>query len=82
MKSSFETRILTYGLDGMKMNEKGWTIVFTLWDDCKERVAGRFKTDQEKDEFLKEIRKPDSGWTNEELESVCSVNDYWYMLPV
>lgn len=43
------------------MNEKGWTVVFTSWDDCKERVVGRFKTEQEKDEFLKEIRKPDSG---------------------
>lgn len=66
------------------MIEKGWTIVFYPWDDLlgKPRVAGRFKTAKEKDDFLNDIYKPDSGWTNEELEMLSIINDYNYMLPV
>lgn len=63
--------------------EDGWTVVFYPWDDDegKPRVAGRFKTDEEKDKFLEEIHKQDSGWLNEELSSISVINDYWYMLP-
>ena len=40
--------------------ENGWTITFLPWEDIegKERVAGRFKTTQEKDEFMKKIHQP------------------------
>lgn len=38
------------------MKKKGWTITFICWDDCKERFAGRFKTMEERDTFLNEIR--------------------------
>ena len=62
--------------------EKGWTITFLPWEDIegKERVAGRFKTTQEKDEFIKKIHQPDSGWLEEELSSICEVNDYNHLL--
>lgn len=65
-------------------DEKGWTITYLPWDDmeCKERVAGRFKTTKEKDEFLEKIYKPDSGWMEEELATISIHNDYNYILPV
>ena len=64
--------------------DKGWTIWYYPWDDDngKPRVAGRFKTDEEKDKFLAEINKPDSGWLREELNTISIENDYWFMLPV
>lgn len=55
--------------------------MYTRWDDCKLCVAGRFKTTEEKDEFLSNIYKPDSGWLEEELESLAVINDYKYILP-
>ena len=66
------------------MDGNGWTIVYYPWDDLegKPRVAGRFKTDKEKDEFLEKIYKPDSGWMEEELSTVAVFNDYYYMLPL
>lgn len=63
------------------MEEKGYTVTFIRWDDCKEWVAGRFKTRKEKDDFLNKIHKPDSGWTNDELATVSVINDYDYVLP-
>lgn len=62
------------------MENKGYTVIFTRWDDGKEVVAGRFRTEQEKDKFLKEIRQPGSGWLAEEKESIYIMNDYNYML--
>ena len=63
--------------------EKGWTILYIPWEDDKgkPRVAGRFRTIKEKDVFIEEIHKPDSGFTTEELSTVTSINDYNYMLP-
>lgn len=65
------------------MVENGWTIIFYPWDDLsgKPRAAGRFKTTKEKDDFLNDIYKPDSGWMDEELEMLSIINDYNYMLP-
>ena len=40
----------------------------------------RIKTEEEKDEFLKEIHSNDSGWLPEELATVCVINDYNYTL--
>lgn len=64
------------------MENKGYTVTFIPWEDMegKERVAGRFKTEKEKDDFLKEIHKSDSGWMMEELATVCVINDYNYVL--
>lgn len=62
------------------MENKGYTVIYTRWDDCQEWVAGRFKTTKEKDDFLDRIRRPDSGWTPEELNSICVVNNYNYAL--
>lgn len=63
--------------------EKGWTITFIPWEDDNglERVAGRFKTTKEKDEFLNKIHQPDSGWIEEELMTLGIHNDYHYILP-
>ena len=65
------------------MSNIGWTITFIPWEDIEglPRVAGRFKTDKEKDEFINRIYQPDSGWTDEELESLSIINDYYYRLP-
>lgn len=65
------------------MNNNGWTITFLPWEseDCLERVAGRFKTTEERDKFIEDIHKPDSGWLPEELESIAIYNDYNYRLP-
>lgn len=65
-------------------NSKGWTVVFYPWDDDsgKPRVAGRFKTTKEKDDFIETISKPDSGWLTEELNTLYIIDDYNYMLPV
>lgn len=60
------------------MEEKGWTITFIRWDDGEKRVAGRFKTTKEKDDFLKRIHEANSGWTSEELESIGIINDYYF----
>lgn len=62
-------------------DNKGWTVAYISWDDCKPRVAGRFKTTEEKDAFLNEITKPNSGWTDEEIASIHCEPDYSYMLP-
>ena len=62
--------------------EKGWTITYIPWEDMEgnPRVAGRFKTTKEKDEFLEKIHKPDSGWLDEEFATLGIINDYYYML--
>lgn len=62
------------------VEEKGWTVVYTRWDDCRVCVAGRFKTTVEKDAFLAKIRQPNSGWLEEELMTIAVINDYSYML--
>lgn len=64
-------------------NEKGWTVVYTPWEDLdgKERVAGRFKTTKEKNEFIEKIYKSGSGWDEDELHSLRVINDYNYILP-
>lgn len=61
--------------------EKGWTIIFLNYDDLegKETVAKRCKTTKEKDEFLEKIYSTNSGWLPEELQTVCSINDYNYI---
>lgn len=63
-------------------NEKGWTIVYTPWEDesGKPRVAGRFKTTKAKDDFLKSVSLPDSGWLPEEIATFGIINDYNYIL--
>ena len=61
-------------------NDGGYTIAYTRWDDCKLCVAGRFKPAEEKDAFLNSIYKPDSGWLEEELQSI-EIHDYNYILP-
>lgn len=65
-------------------DNNGYTIVYIPWDDmnCKPRVAGRFKTEAEKDAYLESIHKPDAGWIDEELSTITVINDYNYMLPV
>lgn len=62
--------------------EKGWTIIYFPWDDDegKPRVAGRFKTNEEKDEYLEKIYQLESGWTAEELGTLMIINDYNYRL--
>lgn len=62
------------------MNEKGWTITFIPWEDLrgKERVLRRFKTTEEKDEFMKNIYK--TGLTPEEVSSIRFFNDYNHIL--
>ena len=64
------------------MEEKGWTITYMRWDDGEIWVAGRFKTTKEKNEFIEKISRPDSGWLEEELNSLCIINDYNYKLPL
>lgn len=66
------------------MEERGWTITYIPWEDDegKARVAGRFKTTEEKDNFLKSISSPSSGWLAEELMTVAVHNDYNYILPL
>ena len=63
--------------------DKGYTIVYLPWEDLegKPRVAGRFKTKEEKDEYLEKIYDKDSGWMDEELSSILVINDYDYILP-
>lgn len=73
--------ILYCPLDGSKV-EKGWTVTAIRWDDCVKFVAGRFKTDVDKDAFLEKIRRSDSGWLAEELQSITCINDYNYRLPM
>ena len=62
--------------------EKGWTIIYFPWEDMegKPRVASRFKSTKEKDDFLDKIYKSDSGWMEEELATVSTINDYNYQL--
>ena len=67
-------------LDGSKIAEKGYTVTYIIWDDGHGWVAGRFKTEDEKNQFLDKIKRPDSGWTPEELNSVSVINDYNYMM--
>lgn len=65
------------------MEEKGWTITYIPWEDMegKPRVAGRFKTTKEKDDFLKSLYERGNGWMEEELATLGIINDYNYMLP-
>ena len=66
------------------MQQMGWTITYIPWEDMegRARVAGRFKTTEEKDAFLDKIyNTQESGWMNEELMSLGIHNDYNYMLP-
>ena len=65
------------------MEEKGYTVVFIPWEDDKgkPKVAGRFKTAKEKDDFLKKVHDPNSGWLDEEISSIQVINDYDYDLP-
>lgn len=60
--------------------ENGYTLTYCRWDDCKECVCGRFKTKEEKDEFLRKLHDDSSGWTSDELESICVIEDYNYIL--
>lgn len=64
------------------MVSKGFTVVYFPWDDMagRPRVAGRFKTEKEKDDFLQKIYEPDSGWIDEELSTVSIIDDYNYIL--
>lgn len=64
------------------MENKGYTVTFVPWEDMmgRERVIGRFETEEEKDEFLKEIHSKDSGWLPEELATVRVINNYNYIL--
>lgn len=57
----------------------GYTITFCSCDTGREKVAKRCKTEEEKVRFLQDIRKPRSGWTEDELESVCVIPDYNYI---
>ena len=61
--------------------EKGFTIIYLSWDDGKPRVAGRFKSIEEKNNFLEKIYSSDSGWLEEELSTISVINDYNYLLP-
>lgn len=65
------------------MEEKGWTITYIPWEDMegKPRVAGRFKTTKEKDDFLNSLYEEGNGWMEEELATLGIINDYNYMLP-
>ena len=64
--------------------DKGYTIVYFPWEDLegKPRVAGRFKTKEEKDEYIEKIHDINSGWMDEELSSISVINDYNYILPM
>lgn len=64
--------------------DKGYTIVYLPWEDLegKPRVAGRFKTKEEKDKFIENIHDKGSGWLDEELSSISVINDYDYILPM
>ena len=66
----------------MNTNEKGYTVIYYPWEDLKglPRVAGRFKTVEEKNQFLEKIYDVNSGWLPEELSSICVFNDYNYQL--
>jgi len=69
----------TLELEGkIKMEEKGWTITYIPWEDMegKPRVAGRFKTTKEKDDFLESLYERDNGWLEEELATLSIINDY------
>lgn len=68
---------------GKTMENKGFTLVYFPWEDMegKPRVAGRFKTEKEKNDFLQKIYEPDSGWMEEELSTVSVIDDYNYTLP-
>lgn len=65
------------------MEEKGWTITYIPWEDMegKPRVACRFKTTKEKDDFLESLYEGGNGWMEEELATLSIINDYNYMLP-
>lgn len=59
------------------MEEKGWTIVYFPWEDMegKPRVAGRFKTTEEKNKFLDKIYSSDSGWMEEKLSIISIISN-------
>lgn len=63
--------------------DKGYTVVYIPWEDLegKPRVAGRFKTKEEKDKYIEKIYDKNSGWLDEELSSISVINDYNYILP-
>lgn len=64
--------------------EKGWTVFYFPHDaDGNEgelKVVGRFKTTEEKNEFLKKVYKYDSGWSDMDLVTMASINDINYHL--
>lgn len=63
--------------------ENGYTVFFIPWEDLagKPRVLGRFKTKEEKDNYLEKIYNvEESGFTDEELQTISVVNDYNYMI--
>lgn len=66
----------------MKTTEsKGYTIIYyPVEDNGRPRVAGRFKTVDEKNQFLSEIYNIDSGWKPEELATLMTKDGYNYSL--
>lgn len=59
---------------------KGFTVTCFRWEDAKEWVEGRFDTKEEMKNFLDDIHKPDSGWLDEELQTIRIINDKHYLL--
>ena len=61
------------------MTTKGYTIIYYPLDNYgKPKVAGRFKTVDEKNQFLSEIYSIDSGWLPEELTTILVKEGYDY----
>lgn len=55
-----------------KSKHNGWTVTYVPLHDLfgNRQVAGRFKTEQERDRFLEKIKNYDSEWTEQELMSL------------
>lgn len=60
---------------------KGYCVWYYDYETGKPRVAGRYRTEEEKDKKLEEISSPDSGWLPEEIATISVENDYNFMLP-
>lgn len=60
---------------------KGYCITYADWDTCKLRVYKRCKTKNELDAYLHDIYSENSGWTEEELQSISIISNYNHMLP-
>lgn len=77
-----EARNLCHEKGEVTMEDKGFTIVYFPWEDIegRTRVAGRFKTEEENDDFLQKIYEPESGWMEEELSTVSVIDNYNYIL--